>query len=75
MKVDSPFPLLTRWLERWVTEKASFLPECHERTLKFTFVYRFEGDGQTKPESQVVVRYPATFEITAHPPKLPNIVN
>jgi hypothetical protein len=74
VRVQSPHVSMTNWLAGWF-KKSSFLPVCGRQTISLRFVYRLEGAKRDKPDNQIVIKYPGTFEITAHPPDLPNIVN
>lgn len=72
--VQSPHISMTNWLTSSF-KRSSFLPICGGRTIHLTFVYKLEGDQQDKPDNRITIKHPGTFEITAHPPKLPEIVN
>jgi hypothetical protein len=67
--LESPHALLTKWLPDWF-KKSVFQSACGGQTIHITLIYRLEGERREAPENQVVIRYPGTFEITAHPPIL-----
>jgi hypothetical protein len=72
VRVQSPHVALTNWLSLWF-KKSSFLPVCGGKTLNLTLVYRLEGANQETPDNRIVIRYPATIDITAHPP-IPHVI-
>jgi hypothetical protein len=51
-------------------KKSSFLRQCAGKTIELTLKYRLEGLRSESPDNQVVIKFPDTFEITAHPPIL-----
>jgi len=67
--LESPHAFLTTWLPDWF-KKSSFLPQCGGKTIDLTIKYRLEGLRRESPDNQVVIKFPGTFEITAHPPIL-----
>jgi hypothetical protein len=67
--VESPHPSFTIWLPGWF-KKSSFLTQCGGKTIELTFKYRLEGLRRESPDNEVVIKFPDTFEITAHPPIL-----
>jgi hypothetical protein len=74
LEVESPHKALTEWVEGWLT-RSSFLDSCGGQTVQLTFKYLLEGERRNAPENRVVVKFPGTFEITASPPILHQIVN
>jgi len=67
--IESPHPSFTIWLPGWF-KKSSFLPQCGGKTIALTIKYRLEGLRRESPDNQIVIKFPDTFEITAHPPIL-----
>ncbi len=67
--IESPHPSFTIWLPGWF-KKSSFLPQCGGKTIALTIKYRLEGLRSESPDNQIVIKFPDTFEITAHPPIL-----
>jgi hypothetical protein len=67
--IESPHPSFAIWLPGWF-KKSSFLPQCGGKTIELTIKYRLEGLRRESPDNQVVIKFPDTFEITAHPPIL-----
>src|SRR5882762_4128383 len=67
--IESPHASFAIWLPGWF-KKSSFLPQCAGKTIELTLKYRLEGLRRESPDNQVVIKFPDTFEITAHPPIL-----
>ena len=72
--VESPHVSLTNWLTWWFM-KTSFLPRCGGQTIQLAIKYRLQGEKRESPENEVTVKFPNTFEITAHPPILHQTIN
>ena len=69
IKVAGTHGALTAWVKGWLN-RTSFLPECKGQTIDLKFEYRLEGARREFPDNQIVIKFPGTFEITAHPPIL-----
>jgi hypothetical protein len=74
LDVHSPHKALTDWVKGMLT-KSSFLGSCGGQTVHLVFKYRLDGERREAPDNHVVVKSPGTFEITASPPALHQIVN